>query len=197
MAADGHPYITGCIFTPYAYVKGGSTFLASDPSDEGGVDWQPSSYNPATHYMYLCSITGAGAAIGAIPAAEKTIVPGQLSVGVNFGAPSKVRDTPQLVAMNMANNKVAWKVTQPQPASTKAPVSRCTGTLSTDAGLVFASQTNTNQLAAYDASTGARLWLSPKLKTAPGGPPVTYTGADGKQYVVILANGGLVYGFSL
>jgi PQQ-dependent dehydrogenase (methanol/ethanol family) len=196
MAADGHPYITGCIFTPYAYVKGGSTFLASDPSDEGGVDWQPSSYNPATHYMYLCSITGAGAAIGAIPAAEKTIVPGQLSVGVNFGAPSKVRDTPQLVAMNMANNKVAWKVTQPQPASTKAPVSRCTGTLSTDAGLVFASQTNTNQLAAYDASTGARLWLSPKLKTAPGGPPVTYTGADGKQYVVILGSGGLVYAFT-
>jgi PQQ-dependent dehydrogenase (methanol/ethanol family) len=197
-APDGHPYITGCIFTPYAYTKGGSTFLASAPSAEGGVDWQPSSYNPATHYMYLCSITGAGTSLGAIPNAEKTIVPGQLSLGVNFGAPSKnTPDMPQVVAMNMQDNTVAWKVTQPLPKSKKVPSARCTGTLSTDAGLVFASQTNTNQLVAFDAATGKQLWISPKLTTPPGGPPVTYTGADGKQYLVILGSGGLVYAFTL
>jgi quinohemoprotein ethanol dehydrogenase len=197
-APDGHPYITGCIFTPYAYTKGGSTFLGSAPSAEGGVDWQPSSYNPTTHYMYLCSINGAGTALGAIPNAEKTIVPGQLSLGVNFGAPSpNTPDTPQLVAMNLTNNTVAWKVTQPLPASKKVPSARCTGTLSTATGLVFASQTNTNQLAAFDAATGKQLWLSPKLQTAPGGPPITYTGVDGKQYVVILGNAGFVYAFSL
>jgi quinohemoprotein ethanol dehydrogenase len=197
-APDGKPYIVGCIFTPYAYTKGGSTFLASAPSAEGGVDWQPSSYNPTTNYMYLCSITGGGTALGAIPNAERTIVPGQLSLGVNFGAPSpNTPDTPQLVAMNMANNTVAWQGTQPLPASKKVPSARCTGTLSTASNLVFASQTNTNQLAAFDAATGKQLWLSPKLKTAPGGPPVTYTGPDGKQYVVILGTGGFVYAFSL
>ena len=197
-APDGKPYIVGCIFTPYAYTKTGSTFLASAPSAEGGVDWQPSSYNPNTNYMYLCSITGGGTALGAIPNAERTIVPGQLSLGVNFGAPSpNTPDTPQLVAMNMANNTVAWKITQPLPASKKVPSARCTGTLSTATNLVFASQTNTNQLAAFDAATGKQLWLSPKLTTAPGGPPVTYTGADGKQYVVILGNGGAIYAFSL
>jgi quinohemoprotein ethanol dehydrogenase len=197
-APDGRPYITGCIFTPYAYTKGGSTFLASAPSAEGGVDWQPSSYNPATHYLYLCSITGAGTALGAIPNAEKTIIPGQLSLGVNFGAPSpNTPDVPQIVAMNMADNTVAWKVTQPLPTSKKVPSARCNGTMSTDSGLLFAAQTNTNQLSAYDAATGKQLWLSQKLTAAPGGPPITYTGADGKQYVVILANGGLVYGFSL
>ena len=46
-------------------------------------------------------------------------------------------------------------------------------------------------------SSGKQLWASPKLTTAPGGPPVTYTGADGKQYVVILGNGGAIYAFSL
>jgi quinohemoprotein ethanol dehydrogenase len=196
-APDGKPFIVGCIFTPYAYTKTGSTFLASAPSAEGGVDWQPSSYNPNTHFEYLCSINGGGTALGAIPNAEKTIIPGVLSLGVNFGTPSKVPDLPQLVAMNMADNTVAWRVTQPLPTNKKVPSSRCTGTLSTATNLVFASQTNTNQLAAYDAATGNQLWLSPKLGTAPGGPPVTYTGTDGKQYVVILGGGGLVYAFTL
>jgi len=196
-APDGKPYIVGCIFTPFAYAKGRPSFIASTPSAEGGVDWQPSAYDPATHYQYLCSITGAGTAIGAIPNAEKTIVPGQLSLGANFGAPSpNTPDVPQLVAMNMLTNKLAWKTTQPLPASKKLPSARCSGVLSTP-GVVFAGQENTKQLGAYDPATGRNLWLSAALPTAPGGPPITYTGADGKQYVVVLGNTGLIYGFSL
>jgi quinohemoprotein ethanol dehydrogenase len=198
-APDGKPFIVGCIFTPYAYVKGKPSFLASTPSAEGGVDWQPSSYSPNTHFEYLCSINGAGSGLGAIPNAEKTIVPGQLSLGVNFGAPSpNTPDLPQIVAMSMDNNRVAWTVTQPLPAKgSKTPSARCNGTMTTITNLVFASQANTNQLAAYDAQTGKQLWLSPKLPTAPGGPPISYQGADGKQYVVILGNAGNIYGFSL
>ncbi len=193
-APDGHPYITGCIFTPYGYSKTGSTFIGSVPSDEGGVDWQPAAFNPATQDEYLCSVTGPGASIGAIPNAEKSIVPGQLSVGATFGPPSKVPNTAQLVAVNMISNTVAWKVNQP-PAKKAALTARCSGALSTASGLVFASQTNTSQLAAYDASTGKQLWLSSALAKAPGGPPITYT-AGGKQYVAILAAGGQIYAFS-
>jgi alcohol dehydrogenase (cytochrome c)/quinohemoprotein ethanol dehydrogenase len=196
-AADGKPYITGCIFTPYAYVKGQPSFLASAPSAEGGVDWQPSAYNPTTHDEYLCSINGAGTAIGAIPNAQKTIVPGALSLGVNFGAPStNTPDLPQLVAMDMTNNKLAWRVTQPSPKNKKTPSERCSGVLSTDGGMVFAGQTNTKQLAAYDAATGKNLWLSSVLSQGPSGPPVTYT-ANGKQYIVVLAHGGVIFAFSL
>ncbi len=195
-APDGKPYITGCIFTPYGYAKGQPSFLASAPAAEGGVDWQPSAFDPATHYEYLCSINGAGTSLGAIPNAQKTIVPGQLSLGVNFGAPSKVIDLPQLVAMDMATNKMAWRITQPLPANKKVPSARCSGVLSTP-GLIFAGQENTKQLGAYDPTTGANLWLSEALKTATGGPPITYIGADGKQYIAVLANTGLIYGFTL
>jgi PQQ-dependent dehydrogenase (methanol/ethanol family) len=196
-APDGKPYLVGCIFTPYAYAKGQSSFLASAPAVEGGVDWQPAAYDPATHLQYLCSISGAGTALGAIPNAEKTIVPGQLSLGANFGPPSL--NTPnqmQLVAMDMLTNKVAWKVTQPASKDKKVPSQRCSGVMSTP-GLVFAGQSNTKQLGAYDPATGKNLWLSSALPTAPSGPPVTYTGANGKQYVVVLGATGLIYGFSL
>ena len=196
-APDGKPYKVGCIFTPYAYAKGQPSFLASAPSAEGGVDWQPSAYDPATHFQYLCSIDGAGTAMGAIPNAEKTIVPGALSLGINFGPPSpNTLDKPQLVAMDMLTNKVAWKVDQPLPASKKVPSARCSGVMSTPS-LVFAGQENTKQLGAFDPATGKNLWLSSALTSAPGGPPITYTGADGKQYVVVLGNAGLIYGFSL
>jgi glucose dehydrogenase len=97
--------------------------------------------------------------------------------------------------MDMATNKLAWKVTQPLPASKKTPSARCSGVLSTP-GLVFAGQENTKQLGAYDPATGKNLWLSSALQTAPGGPPVTYT-AGGKQYIVVLGNAGLIYGFTL
>jgi len=197
-AADGKPYIVGCIFTPYAYVKGQPSFLASNPGAEGGVDWQPSAYNPNTHDEYLCSVNGAGGGIGAIPNAEKTVIPGQLDLGVNFGAPSpNTPDLPQLVAMNMADNTIAWRVTQPLPAKKTLPNARCSGVMSSAANIVFAGQSNTNQLAAYDAATGKNLWLSQKLASAPGGPPISYMGADGKQYIVVLGNGGAIYGFSL
>jgi glucose dehydrogenase len=196
-APDGKPYIVGCIFTPYAYAKGQPSFLASAPAVEGGVDWQPSAYDPATHYQYLCSISGAGTALGAIPNAEKTIVPGQLSLGANFGPPSvNTPDQMQLVAMDMLTNKVAWKVTQPPSTNKKVPSQRCSGVMSTP-GLVFAGQSNTKQLGAYDPATGKNLWLSSALPTAPSGPPVTYTAAGGKQYVVVLGATGLIYGFSL
>ncbi len=192
-APDGHPYIVGCIFTPYAYTKTGSTFLGSVPSDEGGVDWQPSAYDPTTNDEYLCSVTGPGASIGAIPNAEKSIILGQLSVGATFGPPSPVPNTAQLVAMNMANNTVAWKTNQPS-AKKAALTARCSGVLSVP-GMVFASQTNTNQLAAYDAATGTKLWTSAALAKQPGGPAITYT-AGGKQYVAVLMNGGTIVAFS-
>lgn len=197
-APDGKPFIVGCIFHPYAYVKGQPSFVAEDPGFEGGVDWQPSAYNPSTHDEYLCSITGPGVSLGALPKKQTVVHPGQPAFGATFGPSGATPVTNQLVAMDMTNNTVAWKVNQPSVKSKGLDVGqRCTGVLSTNTNIVFASITVTKQLAAYDASTGTLLWKSPALPSAIGGPPMTYTGKDGKQYIAVLANNGQMYGFSL
>lgn len=186
-APDGKPYTAGCIFTPYAVQPSGS-FIAESPGYEGGVDWPPSAFNPQLNYMYVCARDGAGATIGAIPNAQKTIVPGQLSLGAAFGPASTVLpDFGRIVAMNVLTNKIVWNDKLPKPCFS--------GMMTTATGLVFAGNQGTNTLDAYDAATGASLWASAKLPGTPNAPVMTYT-AGGKQYLAILAQNHIV-AFSL
>jgi quinohemoprotein ethanol dehydrogenase len=196
-APDGKPFRTGCIFTPYNLSKKGS-YLASDPSDTGGVDWAPSSYNPQTNDHYLCVTDGAGASIGALPKNEQKLVQGSSYFGVNFGPNSSVLNNyGKVVAMNVTTNKIAWQAKWPQPCYS--------GTMTTAAGLVFAGQSDVaakkaahgkpavlaskGVLTAFNAATGAVLWNSPPMDAGANAPSSTYIGADGKQYVVMLVGG--------
>jgi alcohol dehydrogenase (cytochrome c) len=170
----------GCIFTPYAPTAQGS-FLASDPSDEGGVDWPPSAYNPNTQFEYVCARDGAGGSIGAIPKAQEKITPGQIDVGANFGPPSKVRpDFGRVAAINVTTNKLAWRVTWKHVCFS--------GVMSTGGNLVFVGQGD-GGLIAYNAATGTQVWSSGKL--ALGGvnsPSIAYS-VNGKEYIAVLAAG--------
>ncbi len=192
-APDGHPFTTGCIFTPYAATAHGS-FIASAPSAEGGVDWPPSSFSPQTNDIYLCVRNSAGSAIGAIPVNQIQIVPGKLSLGVNFGAgPKSHPDTGSVVAVDVTTNKVAWTTKWPQPCFS--------GVMDTASGLVFVGQSSSTvptapkELDALDATTGAKLWGSTGMLAGPTAPSITYT-AGGKQYVAVLA-GNNIYAFAL
>jgi quinohemoprotein ethanol dehydrogenase len=207
-APDGKPVKVGCTFTPYAPTTQGS-FVASTPQPEGGVDWPMSAYSPDTNYIYLCARDGQGGLIGAIPKNQIKIVPGQLSLGVNFGGGSPIlKDYGRIVAIDLATNKVAWSVKWPKPCFS--------GVMTTAGGLVFAAQSlvaakkgvtvaSPGVLSAYDAKTGKSLWNSAKMPAGPNAPTITYT-VDGKQYVAIVAggNGGegskagdYVYAFAL
>src|SRR5207237_535345 len=53
-APDGKPYKIGCIFTPY----NSKQYVAYAPGTEGGEDWTPSSFNPNTHFQYVCGYNG-------------------------------------------------------------------------------------------------------------------------------------------
>jgi quinohemoprotein ethanol dehydrogenase len=176
-APDGKPWKVGCIFTPYT-VRASGSYVGFAPGAEGGVDWPPSSYSPQTNLMYLCSRVSTGA-LGAIPKAQQQLVVGGLYIGVNFAASKVHPDTGRIVAMNLANNTVAWKVNWKKPCFS--------GMLSTAGNLVFAGQIE-QKVTAFNAQTGQVVWNSPKLDAGATAPAMTYR-AGGKQYVAILVGG--------
>jgi len=109
-----------------------------------------------------------------------------------------------LTAISLKDGKTLWDV----PLGTdegldkiglpKLPASsgmvNLVGAITTASGLVFIGATLDAYLRAFDVETGRELW---KYKLPAGGKatPMTYLGADGRQYVVIAAGGdGKVWG---
>jgi quinoprotein glucose dehydrogenase len=100
----------------------------------------------------------------------------------------------QLTAVNVNTGEFAWRVplgvTDSLPADkqkTGRPGNG--GTIATASGLVFVGATDDERFRAFDAKTGKELWTV-KLGGAAEATPMTYQGADGRQYVVITATGG-------
>ena len=64
------------------------------------------------------------------------------------------------------------------------------GPIVTAAGLVFIGASNDRRFRAFDAQTGAELWVT-ELPLSAHAVPITYTAADGRQYVAVVAAGRL------
>jgi quinohemoprotein ethanol dehydrogenase len=193
-APDGKPYKIGCIFTPY----NDKQFVAYAPGTEGGSDWQPSSYNPGTHFQYICGYNG-NTALEAYPKPQlPPWVAGQSYFGSKFGY-GRVKGfgdvgTPDqgafrggyMKAIDVTTNKIAWTVRMPTSGDCYD------ATLTTAGGLVFVGHESTTNptYSAYDAQTGRKLWDYPTgIKVAFSAPAIAYR-ANGKEYVAVLQGGG-------
>jgi quinoprotein glucose dehydrogenase len=62
------------------------------------------------------------------------------------------------------------------------------GPITTAGGLVFIGASNDRRFRAFDSSTGEELWVA-RLAMSAHAVPITYLGADGKQYVAVVASG--------
>ena len=67
------------------------------------------------------------------------------------------------------------------------------GAISNAGNLVFIGATIDGYFRAFDARNGKELWRD-RLPAPSQGIPTTYMGRDGKQYVVVGANGGGFFG---
>ena len=105
----------------------------------------------------------------------------------------------ELVAINANTGDVAWRVplgefeelTKRGIKPTGTPNSG--GAITTAGNLVFIGATIDGWFRAFDARDGRELWRD-KLPAPSQGIPTTYMGRDGRQYVVVGANGGGFFG---
>ena len=100
----------------------------------------------------------------------------------------------ELIAVNANTGDIAWRVPlgeYPELAAkgmiTGTP--QAGGAITTAGNLVFIGATTDSTFRAFDARNGKLLW-SDKLPASAHSTPTTYQGRDGKQYVVVGANGG-------
>ncbi len=98
----------------------------------------------------------------------------------------------------MKTGRFAWRVTlgvtdslPPDLRKTGRPGNG--GTIVTRGGLVFVGATDDGRFRAFEARTGKELWTF-TLPAAAQATPITYRGADGRQYVVITSTGGGFFG---
>ncbi|HLH31195.1 MAG TPA: PQQ-binding-like beta-propeller repeat protein, partial [Terriglobia bacterium] len=106
-----------------------------------------------------------------------------------------------LVAVDVNKGEIAWTSTlglnEPLAslgeAGLKSGTQNLGGSIATASGLIFIGATNDHRFRAFDAKSGAELWMT-ELPASGHSTPVTYMGKDGKQYVVIAASGGTAIG---
>jgi quinohemoprotein ethanol dehydrogenase len=143
---------------------------------QGGVNWQPVSFNEKTHMIYVCSsVSWVGIEAGPTP----FVKPGKSYVGIlGTAGVAWPEASGTFTAIDATSGKVAWQKTFPEPCYS--------GTATTAGGLVFVGR-NSGELQAYDAKNGKRLW---SFQTGAGANnTATIFQQDGKQYVAFLSGG--------
>jgi quinoprotein glucose dehydrogenase len=106
--------------------------------------------------------------------------------------PDRVPCTPppfgKLVGVDVANRRIAWEVPLGSAGSPASGSPNLGGAIVTAGGLAFIAATLDQSIRAFDVETGRELW-SAQLPAGGKATPMTYLGADGRQYVVIAAGG--------
>jgi quinoprotein glucose dehydrogenase len=186
------------------------------PGNHGGVNWGGTSFNPQLGYLFAnvnelgqlsglkdhdpkngrAAANGQGNRVDPDGPYEGVVGGGRFSIrgATSQQLPCQQPPWGELAAVNVNTGEIAWKV--PLGVTDSLPEGRQNtgrpgngGTIATAGGLVFVAATDDARFRAFDAKTGKELWTV-KLPGAAEATPITYQGADGKQYVVITATGG-------
>ena len=112
-----------------------------------------------------------------------------------MGLPCQAPSWGYVAAVDLTTHKTIWKHkngtvrdSSPVPIPLSMGVPSLGGTFTTASGLAFLSGTLDQYLRAYDVRNGKTLWEG-RLPAGAQTTPMTYTGKDGRQYVVVMAGG--------
>lgn len=193
-------------FTPWVHRAPGAPLRTtlSFPGGVGGANWGGVAVDPATGLLLV--VTQDLGALGYVEAAPPDHPvpyrkgeqrPASFAVRLD-GATLPCHRPPwgRLTAVDAATGDVAWQqtlgVSDQLPAGRRAtgrPVRA--GAVATAGGLVFVAGTDDGRLRAFETASGRGRWEA-RLPGPGNANPMTYLGADGRQYVAVAATDTLV-----
>jgi quinoprotein glucose dehydrogenase len=166
------------------------------PGTEGGANWGGQSFDPASGLIYVAMNNFGGVSI-----LERQEPPAPLYRNIyrRFQQPDTRLQCVKppwgvLSAVDTSTGRIAWQSTL--GVSDNLPEGlRNTGrpgnggAITTASGVLFIGFTDDARFRAFDSRTGKELWTH-KLEASAHAVPVTYRGADGRQFVAITSTGG-------
>jgi glucose dehydrogenase len=184
-------------YTPYGMVPS-----LVFPGSEGGGGWGGVSANPALGLVFV-NPRHVGVIAQLQSSTSSNVLPsfGKSKVPTNFyvdqqGYPCNAPPWSELMAVSSTTGDIAWRVPLGEYPELKAKGITGTGTavndggpIATASGLVFIGATSDFGFRAFDAKSGKELWRT-TLDNDVLMTPLSYQGANGKQYVAAVAGGG-------
>ena len=172
------------------------------PGSEGGGGWGGAAGNPSlglvfvnTRHLGVIAQLQSSTSSGVLPSFGKSKIPTSFYVDPQ-GYPCNAPPWAELVAVSTSTGDIVWRTPLGEYPELTAKGIVGTGTavndggpISTASGLVFIGATSDFGFRAFDGKTGKELWKA-TLDNDVLRTPMTYQGANGKQYVVAVAGGG-------
>ena len=178
-------------------------YSISPPGPQGGINFWGAAYDPRLH-LFVSNTTNLFQPMRLTKRPDGSwINAGELAGLRRFGDPERrllCGPTPwgELVAVNMDTGDIAYRKTlgvsdmlPPGLQDTGRPSTG--GVILTASGLTFVGGTDDFRFRAFATATGNKLWEI-KLPSSIETTPVTYMGADGRQFVAVVATGGSLTG---
>jgi quinoprotein glucose dehydrogenase len=174
-------------------------YSISPPGPAGGINFWGASYDPKLH-LFITNTNNMFQPMRLILRPDGSWVnSGPLAGTRRFGDPQRkllCGPTPwgELVAVNMDTGDIVYRKTlgvsdmlPPGMQDTGRPSSG--GVILTASGLTFVGGTDDFRFRAFATATGEKLWET-RLPSSIETTPVTYRGADGRQFVAVVSTGG-------
>jgi quinoprotein glucose dehydrogenase len=178
-------------------------YSISAPGPQGGINFWGGSYDPRLH-LFVSNTTNLFQPMRLVQKPDGSYInEGPLAGLRRFGDADRhlpCGPTPwgELVAVNMDTGDIAYRKTlgvtdmfPPGLQDTGRPSTG--GVILTAGGLTFVGGTDDFRFRAFATATGEKLWEI-KLPSSIEATPITYLGADGRQFVTVVSTGGSLTG---
>jgi alcohol dehydrogenase (cytochrome c)/quinohemoprotein ethanol dehydrogenase len=160
------------------------------PGVQGAHGWQANAYSPQTGLIYFPT---QDAYFPMVPSPSFTRSDTSANLGIDFDPAAYYKDHPKepqsfqsyLQAWDPVTGKTVWEADASEGATG--------GALATASGLVFHSAGSHEEIRAYDAKTGEKLWAF-KTQTGALAPPISFE-LHGQQYIAVSVGGATTGGY--